>query len=110
MSLLHLAPSLFETAMEWLAFEVSRIEAEILHIPSSMRFFTVEADTDQRFKEAFLFALAPFYAFITMPLLDRLRGIRHPKSRSDRSTRCGEWYLWYLVMFWTVILLNRHLL
>ncbi|KAF2190369.1 hypothetical protein K469DRAFT_721215 [Zopfia rhizophila CBS 207.26] len=59
MSLVQTFLSQREAAMLYIAVMVSHFEAEILHIPPSLRFFTAGAEPDQLFRQAFLFLLAP---------------------------------------------------
>ena len=71
---------------------VSRFEAEVLHIPPSLSFFTVGGAPDRLFREGFVFLLALLHAFVASPLLD---------SGSRNLRDCGKWYLRFLVIFWT---------
>jgi hypothetical protein len=74
--------SQLEAAMLYIAVMVSRFEAEILHIPPSLRFFTVGAEPDQLFRLSFLFLLAPFHAFVSIPLADLVWGRHDSQPRS----------------------------
>jgi hypothetical protein len=70
MSLLQTFLSSIEAAMLFVAATTSRFEAETLHIPLALRFFTVVAEPDHLFRQAVLFTVAPLHAFVMIPLLD----------------------------------------
>jgi len=98
-----------EAAMLYVAVTVSHFETEILHIPPSLCFFTEGAEPDRLFRQAVLFLVAPFHAFVSMPLLDSIAGKRDSQPRSHWLLRCGGWYLHYFIMFWVCILIVRAL-
>lgn len=100
MPLLQTLQTLLETALLHLAATVSHFEAETLHIPPSLRFFTADADPDHLFRQAFMFALAPVHAFFTLPLMEKVMGGRRSGSW---LWRCGGWYLQFLGMFGVAI-------
>ncbi|KAF1851145.1 uncharacterized protein K460DRAFT_262768, partial [Cucurbitaria berberidis CBS 394.84] len=99
MSLVETLQSQFEAALLHVAAIVSRFESEMLHIPPALRFFTVGAEPDHLFRQAFLFLLAPLHAFVTLPLTD-LVCYNSRKLRRHGLVQCGEWYLWFFVTFW----------
>jgi hypothetical protein len=107
MSLLQAFQSLLEAAMLYIAVTVSHFEADTLYIPPALPFFTVEAGPDELFKQAFMFALAPVHAFITIPLLAKVHGRHASQPRSYGLLGCGSWYLQLLATFWVIILLVR---
>ena len=108
MSLVQMFLSQLEAAMLYIAVMVSHFETEILHIPPFLCFFTVGAEPDQLFRQAFLFLLAPFHAFVSIPLGDLVWG-RYNSQPSHGLLRCGRWYLQLLVTFWVAILIVRAL-
>ncbi|KAF2194527.1 hypothetical protein K469DRAFT_705996 [Zopfia rhizophila CBS 207.26] len=105
MSLVQTLLSQLEATLLYIAATVSHFEADILHIPPSLRFFTAGAEPDLHFRQAFLFVLAPLHAFVSMPLSDLLLGRCDPEPRSHGLRRYGTWFLWYLVMFWVATLI-----
>jgi hypothetical protein len=109
MSLIQTFLSQLEEVMLYVAVTVSHFEAEILHIPPSLRFFTVGAEPDQLFRQAFLFLIAPFHAFVSIPLGDLIGGRYDSQTRSHGLLRYGGWYLQFLVTFWMAILIVRAL-
>jgi hypothetical protein len=105
MSLVDIFLSRLETTMLHLAHTISRLEADYLHIPPALRFFTVGADAEELFNQAFMFTLAPYFAFIIMPLTDAVLGDPHlDKSRGRALLRYGRLSLQFLLMWWMIIL------
>jgi hypothetical protein len=108
MSLVDLSLFRFETTMLHVALTVSRLEADYLHIPPALRFFTVGGDAEELFNQAFTFTLAPYFAFIIVPLIDAVLGGLNPdESRGRALLRYGRLWLQLLLMWWMVILLVR---
>lgn len=103
MSFLALLFSHLETLMLRLALTMSNLETETLYNPPSLRFFTAGGDTDELFRQAFMFALAPFHAFITMPLLDSFLGPQSPLSRCPLVLRFWGWWPGFSLMFWLTV-------
>ena len=104
MSLFHALASSFEAAMLYLAVVTSRFEAETLNVPPALRFFTTGADPDQLSRQAFLFALAPVHAFISILILNALQG-----AHSHGLLRYAWFYLRLLTLFWLAIVIVRAL-
>ncbi|KAF2794665.1 hypothetical protein K505DRAFT_360871 [Melanomma pulvis-pyrius CBS 109.77] len=107
MSLVQTFLSQLEAAILHVAVVMSHFEVEILHITPSLRFFTVGVEPDRLSKEAFLFLVAPFHAFVSIPLAEFVGGRYEPQPRSHGLFQCVGWYLLLLVTFWVVILINR---
>jgi hypothetical protein len=95
----HLSSSILHTTLT-----VSHFEAETLHIPPSLRFFTTGTDPDHLFRQGFLFLLAPFHAFITLPLADYLWPKDEVSTWRDRVWRSLGCYAEFFGMFWGAIL------
>jgi hypothetical protein len=110
MSLLQELSSRITTVLLSLAAAASRFEASTLHIPHPLRFFTEGATPAEHFQRAFLFAVAPYSAFVAQPLLDAVlnRG-RRAQTWRQLCLRCGGWYFQFLLTFWAVILIVRAL-
>jgi hypothetical protein len=105
MSLVDIFLSRFETAMLHLALTISRLEADYLHIPPALRFFTVGGDAEELFNQAFMFTLAPYFAFIIIPVMDAVSGGPNlDKSRGRALLRYGRLSLQFLLMWWVIIL------
>jgi hypothetical protein len=105
MSLVDIFLSRFETTMLRLALTISRLEADYLHIPPTLRFFTVGGDTEELFNQAFMFTLAPYFAFIIIPLIDAVAGDPNlAKPRGRALLRYGRLWLQFLLMWWLIIL------
>lgn len=88
-----------------LATTLSHLEAT-LHIPESLRYFTVGAVPEDTYLEAFTFYVAALHGFITMPFLERFLGKGAQPRRYD-VWRCMEWYISFLSAFWGVIVMVR---
>lgn len=99
-SLIHWFISSLETALLWIAAIMLHFKARFLHIPPSLRFFTVGTDRDQLFRQAFMFALAPLHAFVTVPLLDTFGCSHTAQSSKHWLLRYGRYHLLFLVTFW----------
>jgi hypothetical protein len=94
-----------ETTMLHLALTISRLEADYLHIPPALRFFTAGGDAEELFNQAFIFTLAPYFAFIIIPLIDAVLGGPHlDKPRGRALLRHGRLSLQFLLMWWVIIL------
>jgi len=102
-----MAVARFQLTMYHLAVVLSRFEAETLCVPPLLRFFTAGAEPYELHLQAFMFIVAPLYAFFTMPLLEKLSGKREPISWCGHLRRCLEWYFLYFTAFWTVIFIVR---
>jgi hypothetical protein len=94
-----------ERAILDIATVMPRFESNVLHIPPSLRFFTAGADPDELFRQAFRFLLAPFHAFVSMPLLDLVLGRKDSQLGSRRLLCDGTWYVKFLVTFWVSVLI-----
>lgn len=111
MSLVQITPSHIEAGLLYVVNVVSYFEAETLHIPSSLCFFTAGAEPEQLHRQATLFLLAPLQAFLLMPLLDMVQSIYLSRPRPIREGlfKYGRWYLQLIITFWTAILIVRAL-
>jgi uncharacterized membrane protein AbrB (regulator of aidB expression) len=102
MSLLETTALWLRAALLRLAFTVSRFEAETLHMPTLLRFFTEGAGEQELHLQAFMFAVAPLHASFTMPVLETLFDQRTFRSWTGYLLRYLYWYFYFLSMFWTV--------
>jgi hypothetical protein len=105
MSLVDVFLSHFEAGMLRLARGISHLEASYLHIPPALRFFTAGGDAEELFNQAFMFTLAPYFAFIIIPLIDAVAGGRTLENPRGRALlRYGRLSLQFLLMWWVIVL------
>ncbi|PSN64502.1 hypothetical protein BS50DRAFT_75696 [Corynespora cassiicola Philippines] len=99
----------YEALMLYIAAAVSRVEVEMLHIPPSLRFFTVGAGPNELVLQAFSFVIAPLYAFIMIPLARLAMRRYFPQHRSYRIgvLPCLKDYAFLFSVVWFPIFLAR---
>jgi hypothetical protein len=111
MSLLQMLFYQFQVALVNFVITASRFEAESLHVPRSMRFFTTGAGPNKLYAEAAFLFVALLHAFFTLPLMDLVHGYVYadytPWSWGRALLRCGKRYLLLSVTFWTIIVVVR---
>ncbi|KAH9873232.1 hypothetical protein J1614_005630 [Plenodomus biglobosus] len=82
----------YQDAIMYVATTGSYCE-EILYIPHTLRFFTIDGDPNQLFRQALRLLVAPLHAFITIPFWEIV------------SDRCC---LHFIVLFWLGIIIGRN--
>ena len=103
MDFLKAIASSFVAATLCMAATMSHAE-ETIGIPESLRFFTVGADRETTFAEAFMFCIAAFHGLVTLPLIDKYLAKKAARPWKYDVRECVLNYLSVLAASWVVTL------